>query len=198
MPTIESRSKSWPQPFLTIAIRTTCDRSIAHPPQFHLVIEKNSPAISLGLPASRLYDLRIADEMNTPRIDLFLSAVGPAQRECIPKSYRDANLLIEQWNADNSGWPVHDLRRAYLESLMSGPKPPTTAGQAGRNEKGASDAGVPGRSAGTATAPASVTAEPEFFPKPVLFAGDTAVTLLCDTPRAAIHYKVGGSQPMAS
>jgi hypothetical protein len=167
----------------------------AHPRQFHLVIEKNSPAISLELPASGLYILSITDEMNTPRINLFLAAVSPAQAESIQKSFRDANKLIEQWNADYSGWPVHDLRRAYLESLMPGPKPPATAGQAGKD---ATEAGVGARSGGTAADLAGVTAEPAFFPKPGIFTRDTAVTLRCDTPGAAIHYTVDGSQPMAS
>lgn len=165
-----------------------------HPRQFHLVIEKNSPSISIELPTSGLYILTIADELKTPRINLFLAAISPAQQETIPKSYRDANLLMEQWNADSSGWPVHDLRRAYLESLMPASNPLTTAGEAG---KIASGGVAPGHSGGAAKDLAGVTAEPKFSPKPGLLAGDTAVTLRCDTPGAAIHYTVDGSQPMA-
>jgi hypothetical protein len=169
----------------------------AHPRQFHLAIEKNSPAISVELPASGLYILSIADAMNTPRIDLFLAAVSPAQAESIQRSFREANELIEQWNADYSGWPVHDFRRAYLESLMPGPKPLTTASRADQAGNATSEAVAPGRSADTAMDPAGVTAEPAFFPKPGVFAGNTAVTLRCHTPGATIHYTVDGSQPMA-
>jgi hypothetical protein len=40
--------------------------------------------------------------------------------------------------------------------------------------------------------------EPRLFPEPGVFAGDTEVTLQCDTPGATIHYTFDGSQPIAN
>jgi hypothetical protein len=51
----------------------------AYPPQFHLILEKTAPTIDLALPAPGLYDITITDTLDTPRIDLFLAAIGPAQ-----------------------------------------------------------------------------------------------------------------------
>jgi hypothetical protein len=44
---------------------------------------------------------------------------------------------------------------------------------------------------------AGVAGEPRFSPEPGVFAGDTEVTLRCDTPGATIHYTFDGSQPGA-
>jgi hypothetical protein len=153
----------------------------AYPRQYHLILEKNSPNIRLSLPSSGLYGLTISDQMNTPRIDVLIAAVTPAQSVKTRKSFHDAAALIGDWNIDYQGWPIHDFQRAYLESLVLGIKPSQTSEQAEI---------VPGK-----TQVAGITAEPAFLPKPGLFRGDTAVTLRCKTPGAIMHYTVDGSQP---
>jgi hypothetical protein len=165
----------------------------AHPRQSNLVLEKNAPSIDLALPSSGLYLMTIADDLNTPRIDLFISAVKPTQAASFEKSFANAKGLMKEWNEDYQGWPIHDFQRAYLESLMLGAKPLNSDRQA---SKIASSAGVPGSSA--AEERAGVTAEPSFIPKPGVFDGDTAVTLRCRTQGATIHYTVDGSQPGTS
>ena len=149
--------------------------------QVHVILEKDSPSIGLSLPSSGLYGLTISDQLNTPRIDMLIGAVEPAGSAQVLKSFHDAASLIGDWNIDYQGWPIHDFQRAYLESLVLGIKPSRSGMQA---EVMAGKA----RSAG-------ITAEPAFLPKPGLFAGDTAVTLRCDTPGATMHYTVDGSQP---
>jgi hypothetical protein len=169
----------------------------AFPRQLHLAIEKKAPFITLVFPSSGLYDLTITDDLNTPRIDLFIAAVGPAKAASFKKSFQDAKALMDEWNSDYYGWPIHDFQRAYLESLMLSAKPPTprlvnTAG------KPASDAPAPDRLADTADERVGMTAEPSYFPKPGVFTGDTTVILRCNTQGATIHFTVDGSQPVAS
>jgi hypothetical protein len=167
----------------------------AYPRQPHLVLEKTAPSIALALPSAGLYVLTIADDRNTPRIDLFVAAARPAQAASLEKSFSDAKALLKQWNGDYYGWPIHDFQWAYLQSLMLGTKPLTTGGQVGLAGKIASNAGGLGD---TAQDRAGVTGEPRFFPKAGLLAGDTEVTLRCDAQDATIHYTVDGSQPVAS
>jgi len=169
----------------------------AYPRQFHLVLEKEAPSISLALPSCGLYALTIIDDLNTARIDLLIAAVRPAQAS-LRKSYQDAKAQMEQWNGDYYNWPIHDFQRAYLESLMEGAKPLTTRRQEALAGKLVSNAGVPGGLGDTAAKRAGVPAEPSFLPKPGLLDGDTAVTLRCDTPEATMHFTVDGSQPVAS
>jgi Fn3 associated len=167
----------------------------AHPRQPHLVLEKTAPSIALALPSAGLYVVTIADDQNTPRIDLFVAAARPAQAASLEKSLHDANVLLKQWNGDYYGWPVHDFQWAYLQSLMLGAKPLTTGLPAqmpqveltASGQSGAAQMHTPG-----------VTGEPTFFPRAGFLAGDTAVTLQCDAPGAAIHYTVDFSQPVAS
>jgi hypothetical protein len=169
----------------------------AYPRQLHLVLEKTAPSITLALPSSGLYVLTITDDLNTPRIDLFIAAVKPAQAEGFEKSFGEAKALMKEWNEVYQGWPIHDFQRAYLESLMQGAKPLATGRQEALAAKLASNAGVPGGLGDTAADTAGVTAEPSFLPKPGLFDGDTAVTLRCGTPGATMHFTVDGSQPVA-
>ncbi len=156
----------------------------ASPRQSHILLEKNGPTITVPLPSPGLYDLTISDQLNTQRIDVFIAAVGPEQSGKVMKSYQDATSLIRDWNSNYQGWPIHDFQRAYLESLLLGIKPSPTGMEAQPTTRTAR--------------PAGKTAEPAFLPKAGLFAGDTAVTLRCDTPGASMHYTVDGSQPFES
>jgi hypothetical protein len=94
----------------------------AYPPQFHLILEKTAPTIDLALPAPGLYDITITDALDTPRINLFIAAIGPAQSPEF-KSFRHAGEVMEEWNEDYAGWPIHDFLRAYLQSLAQSAKP---------------------------------------------------------------------------
>jgi hypothetical protein len=150
------------------------------PRQFHVALEKTAHSVTLALPGPGLYMLNISDDSSTPRIDLFLAAIRPAQAAHF-QSFRTAKDLVENWDGDYEGWPNHEFMRAYIQSLMQG--------------------GVPaGESAVRATSPrgeGDVTPEPRFFPKPGVFDKDTEVTLRCDASQATIHYTVDGSQPVA-
>ena len=162
-------------------------RGLTHPNQHqsHLAIEKNGPSITLALPSSGLFDVTIADNLNTRRIDLLVAAADEKRGAHLLKSFRDAKALLEDWNGDYQGWPVHDFLRAYLESLVLGIPPSTARKQtvfANLDE----------------TNSRAVTAEPAFSPPPGVFGGDTAVQLGCDTPGGTIHYTVDGSQPFRS
>jgi len=153
----------------------------AYPPQSHLVFEKTTSSITLALPSPGLYDLTIFDNLNTARMDLLVAAVEPGQKAAFAKSFAEAKALMEDWNGDYQGWPLHEFQRAYLESLVLDIKPQTAI--------------APLSAAVDANGP-SVTAEPRFSPRPGLFEGDTAVTLQCNSPGAVMHYTVDGSQPM--
>jgi Fn3 associated len=153
----------------------------ASPRQSHVQLEKNGPTITVPLPSPGLYDLTISDQLNTQRIDIFIAAIKPEQSAKVMKSYQDATALIRDWNSNYQGWPIHDFQRAYLEALVLGIAPVQTSKQTAiTTEK---------------TDRASITAEPAFSPEPGLFAGDTAVSLRCDTPGATMHYTVDSSQP---
>jgi hypothetical protein len=170
----------------------------AHSRLFHLALEKTGSSISIALPASGLYDVTITDALNSPRIDLFIAAVEPAQAADFEKSFRKAKALMAQWNEDYQDWPIHDFLRAYLESLMLSVIAQPADQQADAAGKIALHAGVPGGLGDAAKDRAGVTAEPAFAPTPGLLDGDTAVTLRCDTPGATMHFTVDGSQPVAS
>jgi hypothetical protein len=153
----------------------------ASPRQSHVLLEKDAPTVTVSLPSPGLYDVTISDQLNTQRIDVFIAAVKPEQSANVMKSYKDATALIRDWNSNYQGWPVHDFQRAYLEALVLGIKPAQTSAQTAITTEKTDRAGI--------------TAEPVFSPKPGLFAGDTAVTLRCDTPGATMHYTVDTSQP---
>ncbi len=181
--------------------RYTCDirplGRAAYPRQFHLALQKTGPSISITLPSPGLYSVTVSDALNTPRIDLFVAAVVPAQAANFEKSFAGAKALMGHWNQDNQGWPIHDFQRAYLESLMlTGNAQPAgrLADAAGKTASHAPLPRGPGESAEDRT---GVTAEPAFSPEPGLFDGDTTVTLRCDTPGATMHFTVDGSQPVA-
>ncbi len=149
--------------------------------QFHVAFEKRGPFIHLVVPGAGLYDLTIFDSLNTPRIDLFLAVVRPAQGAGMARSLNRAEALLEDWNSNYQGWPIHDFQRAYLESLVLG------LNRLKREEV---------NGAAREIHRIDATAEPLFFPKPGVFPGDTAVTLRCATPGAVVHYTVDGSEPL--
>jgi len=168
----------------------------AYPRQSDLVLEKNAPSIDLALPSPGLYVITITDDLNTPRIDLFIAAIKPAQEKSFEKSFGAAKGQMEEWNEDYQGWPTHDLQRAYLESLMLGVKALTTDRTPSAAEQRPSSIGAGAGNTGEERA--GVTAEPSFLPKPGVFDEDTAVALRCDSQDATIHYTVDGSQPVTS
>jgi hypothetical protein len=165
-----------------------------YPPQFHLAVEKSAPYITVALPSFGVYVLTLSDDLNTPRIDLFIVAVNSAQAASVTKSSSEAKGLMKVWNREGQGWPIHDFQRAYLISLMLGTKSLSTGLQVNAADKNISKANTLSHAESEAT----VTAEPTFSPKPGVFDRDTGVTLRCETPGAILHYTVDGSQPVAS
>jgi hypothetical protein len=171
-------------------------RDRAYPQQSRLVFDKTAPSVDLALPASGLYVITIFDALNTPRIDLFIAAVKPAQEASISKSFRELKALMSEWNEDYQGWPIHDFQRAYLKSVVSGGKHVPTAMHVNAAVQTSSTTAMP-----FGTLPRerdNVTAEPSFSPTPGLFDSDTEVTLRCSTQSAIIRYTVDGSQPTSS
>jgi Chitobiase/beta-hexosaminidase C-terminal domain len=156
----------------------------AIPGEFHRPLDKTASSISLTLPGAGLFDLRITDNRNVPRIDLFIAAVTAAGSARIAKPFQRASSLLGDWNIDYQGWPIHDFQWAFLQSLVMNVRPPAGA------PAGLSLAGDPPHSS-------AVAAEPVFSPRPGVFKGDTAVTLLCATPGATMHFTVDTSQPLA-
>jgi hypothetical protein len=152
----------------------------ASPRQSHVPLEKSTSSIKLTLPSPGLYEIAIADQLNTPRISIVVAAVKPSQAADDIRQFHNVQALLRDWNEDYQGWPIHDLQRAYLEALML-------------------HSNEPARSVGPTAAlerrPTDVTAEPTFLPRPGAFGNDTAVLLRCETVGAAIHYTVDGSQP---
>jgi hypothetical protein len=153
--------------------------------QFRRPLDKTAASISLTLPAAGLYDLRITDNRNVPRIDIFIAAVTAADAPRMVKQFQRASSLLGDWNIDYQGWPIHEFQWAFLESLAMNVRPHAGAAT------GRASAGDPPHSSG-------VTAEPSFSPRPGVFAGDTAVTLRCATPGATVHFTVDSSQPLAN
>jgi hypothetical protein len=128
----------------------------------------------------------ITDNLNTPRIDLFVAAVQPARYARIARSFQAAEALLGNWNIDYQGWPIHDMQRAFLRSLLLDINPlPLSVNKP-------SAAGSPRMDTG------ALTPEPGFTPRPGVFKGDTEVTLRCATPGATMHFTVDGSQPTDS
>jgi Fn3 associated len=165
--------------------RFTCDiRPLdpARPNQLHLALEKTANFITLPLPSTGLYVVTVNDDMNTPRIQLFLSAVSPAQETTFKKSFHDAKELMQKWNDDFYGWPTHDFQWAYLESLVVDMQPEVQAAAAPPH----------------GSSPERVTGEPAFTPKAGSLTGDTDIVLRSATPGSVIHYTVDYTQPVAA
>ena len=162
--------------------------------QFHLVLDKTTPLLSFPLPSAGLYIVTIRDELNRPRIHLFLAAISSAQEASFKKSFHDMKQLMHQWDDDFNGWPIHDFQWAYLESLVAGRQlagDPASASEHGSSpERMASNQSAANRP--------DVAAEPTFSPRPGLLTGDTNIMLQCDTPGAVIHFTVNPSSPTAN
>ena len=153
-----------------------------YPRHLQIAIEKKGPSIALSLPGPGLYDLKITDNLNMPRVDIWIGAVSPALAASVTEPFGKATTLLQDWNENYQGWPVQQFRRAYLAALMLDVKP---AHQDAARQSTARN-----------LTHRDITAEPAYSPKPGVFSGDTAVTLGCDTPGAVIHYTVDNSQPM--
>lgn len=158
----------------------------AAPGEFHRSLTKAGPALELTLPGAGLYDLRITDDRNVPRIDLFIAAVHAADSARIEKPFQRASALLGDWNIDYQGWPIDEFQWVYLEALMLNIRSRRAA------------VPVAAKFAVDPAADAGLTAEPAFSPRPGVFDGDTAVTLRCATPGAVIRFTVDNSQPLAN
>jgi hypothetical protein len=146
--------------------------------------DKRGASITLNLPSPGLYDVIIADRLNTQRIELRIAALKVPRSAVVRDSFDNAKDLLEDWNDDYQGWPIHDFQRAYLESLMLDVNPPIPP---------ALSITVKVQKADLRT-----VADPVFMTRPGVLQGDTGVLLRCDTPGATIHFTVDGSQPFAS
>jgi hypothetical protein len=145
------------------------------------VFEKRGRSVSLPVQAEGLFEVLIFDRLNTPRIDLLLAAVRPLRGNKLIKSFEDVEAILKDWNEDYQGWPIHELRRAYLESVTLGIDPATD-----RVPK------LPSSWPQTSEA----TCEPTFEPAPGVLKGDTEVKLECSNQGAIIHFTVDESQPL--
>lgn len=171
----------------------------ARPGQFHLVLDKTAPFFSFPLPSAGLYLVTVRDELNRPRIHLFLAAIPSAQEAGFKKSFHDMKQLMHQWDDDFNGWPMHEFQWAYLESLVEDTQPGGDSQRASGAEHRSSSERMAGNQSAVNRQPApGVTAEPTFSPKPGLLAGDTNIVLQSDTPGAVIHFTVNPSQPTAN
>ena len=92
------------------------------PARLQVSLQKTSSTCIFPVPSAGLYDISIWDDQNTPRIHLFLAAIEAKQSGAFA-GYAKAQKLMNTWNANYYGWPVHDLLRAYLEALMQTASP---------------------------------------------------------------------------
>lgn len=144
---------------------------------------KQRKSATLTLPSTGIYEGTIRDSFGRPRIDLFLAAAHSADATRLAALLQKAHLLMEDWNENYAGWPIHDFQRAYLEALVFHLKPPKKIASPGTESSMRRD---------------GVATEPDFSPRPGAFPGDTRVKLSCPTPGAVIHYTVDSSQPLSN
>lgn len=158
-------------------------RPLNSPEKIHtgLSFDKTSRSIAVVVPGPGLYEMTITDSLNLPRIDMLVAALTPAQQATVLKPFEEARARLKEWNENNQGWPVHDVQRAYLESLMLNIKPHIEHSSLPANEN------RPG-----------TTGEPRFSPHPGLLKGPAKVMLQSDTPGAQIHYTIDHSEPFLS
>lgn len=153
-------------------------------PGLRKTLEKRGASVIFEIPSPGLYDVIVTDSLNTPRVDLLIAAVKQPKAANLQASFRDAKVLLKDWNDDFQGWPIHDFQRAYLEALILGINPQIPRALSVTTNVQRSRPGV--------------VAEPVFIPGPGVLRGDTAVTLRCDTPGATIHFTTDNSQPFTS
>jgi len=89
-------------------------------------IGANSPAVLrqswsktsavLALPSPGIFEIVIRDDWGAPRIDLMVAAILPTQPD-LSADFARAKSTFQAWDEVNYGWPVHQLLRAYLQSL---------------------------------------------------------------------------------
>jgi len=158
--------------------------SLSHPVEkrFGSKFEKHGRSVRLSIPSEGLFEIRISDRLNTPRIDLLLAALRRPRAARVFKSYKEVEELLKGWNEAYQGWPIHDFRRDYLRSVMLGIGPALRTSAPPSDESGVQFA--------------DVAREPRFRPEPGVFKTDTEVVLESDTAGATIHYTVDGSQPL--
>lgn len=154
-----------------------------YPPQAGISFQKSGRVIAIKVPGPGLYSLRIIDPLKNPRINYLIAVVRRAEEKKVVDAFHEAQSLIEDWNGDYQGWPIHDFQRACLEALMLNIPP---AANTLRKTQASIRAG------------SDITAEPLFSPRPGVFSGDTPVTLHSASPGAVIHYTFDASQPFES
>ena len=154
----------------------------AYLPQSNIAVQKSGRSIWLQVPGPGIYNVRILDSLNNPRIDYLVAAVVPDDRGNVMEKFHKAQAQFKEWKKDFLGWPTHEFLRAYLKGLMF-KTPPAAQVQ---------------RVSASRTSRRDVTAEPIFSPKPGISDGDMEVSLSCPDSRAVIHYTIDGSQPFDS
>lgn len=173
--------------------------------QFHVAFAKNAPSVTLAVPSAGLFEITIFDELNKPRIDLFLAALRGPRAQTITRSFVRARTLMKEWNNDYQGWPIDDFERAYLASVVlnvrlrqTGPGPESMRASRHGASARADDTAIPTQPAGSASARQDITAEPTYSPRPGVISGRAEVVLTCATPGATIHYTIDESEPLAT
>jgi hypothetical protein len=89
----------------------------SRPIVLHVPWRKTSSRCIVDVPGPGLYEIIIRDTLEVPRIDLMLAVIQPKQRH-MGEDFLRAKKLLEAWNGESYGWPVHPLLRAYLRSLF--------------------------------------------------------------------------------
>ncbi len=171
----------------------------SQPHRFQVGLEKDSQTITVAVPSPGIYSVTIFDDEKRARIEMFVAAVTPEQKQQIDGPYSKALKLMAGWNENYASWPAHDLKRAYLEWLILGPKG-LSALKASADKSQTSP--TPSSTQSTAapekmSSKLEAAAEPTYSPTPGIRNTETDVSLQCATPGATIHYTLDGSLPMS-
>ncbi len=84
-----------------------------------LLLQKSGTTIMVPVPGAGLYDMVLSDAQGAQRVDMFVAVVD-AKHSSLPASYKQARALLDSWNERFTGWPEHELLRAYLQAWFSG------------------------------------------------------------------------------
>ena len=79
-------------------------------------LQKKNHGYLLFLPAAGLYQVSIFDGSNIERVELLVAAVQPEDAYIIG-DFAKAQKVLGEWDETYSGWPIHALLRAYLQSF---------------------------------------------------------------------------------